>query len=81
MSVRGVRGQRPARAPELGCDDRVAAERAPRAVECFRDAGRDIRVRHERQDEGVIVRPLIDAAYEPLVPALKNPAKKATRLA
>jgi len=78
MSVRGIRGKRPAGAPELGCDDGVTAERTPRAREGFSDAVRDVRVRHQRQRKGVIARSLIDAAGESLIAALKNPAKKST---
>jgi hypothetical protein len=56
----------------------VAAEGAPRGVECFCDAGRDVRVRHERQGERLIAGTLIDAAGQSLVAPLKNPEKKST---
>src|SRR6185295_8543721 len=76
MSVRGVGGKRPARAPELGRNNRVAAQCTPRAVECFSDARSEIRGRHERQGKGVIVRSLVDAAREEMISALKDPAKQ-----
>src|SRR4029077_10364431 len=80
-SVRRVGGKRPAGAPELGSNHRVAAECAPRARKRFSETGSAGGERHERQREGAVARALIDAAGEPLMSALKNPAKKASRLA
>ena len=80
ISVRGIRGKRPARTTQLGRNDRVAAERAPRARERFRDPDTNVRVGNERQREGVIAGPLIDAAREALISPLEDPADKTSGL-
>ena len=81
ISVRRVGGERPAGAPELRSNHRVAAEGAPRAGKCFSDAHSAAGMRHERQGEGVLAWTLIDAAREAMMSVLKYPAEKASRLA
>ena len=81
MSIRRIGGKPPAGAPELGSNHRVAAERAPRARERFGDADSPAGMRHEHQGERLLPGALVDAAREPVVSALENPAQKASRLA
>jgi len=74
-SVRGIRGECPTGAAEFGCDHCVAPECAPRTGKCFGDPECSWRVRDKRQREpGAGL--LINAAREPLVPTLENPAEK-----
>lgn len=73
--VRGVGGERPARAAEFRSNHGVALECAPRTCKCFGDTERRWRVRHNREREsGAWL--LINAAGEPLIATLENPPEK-----
>ena len=53
----------------------MALESAPRTCECFGDPERRARVRHDgKRESGAWL--LIDAACEPLIAALENPAEE-----
>ena len=80
-SIGRVSSERPAGAPEFGSDDRVPPERTPCGGEGFGDTRCRRGVRHEGQRELLIAGPLIDAAGNPVVPALEYPAQQAFGLA